>query len=257
MPVWALKLLNKAEICVISDPNKMSSKILYKLFVKTVRPIIHRPMIVGSFTYNRFEEIFKKVMHFVWSNRVQGDYLEFGVYEGDSFTAAFRFAQLFGLDYMNFYAFDSFQGLPEISGVDAAGFKHYRESEFSCSLPEFKKNICRQGVDPERVKVVPGWYDKVLNDETKRKLQIKKAAVVMVDCDLYESTVPVLDFVTDYLQRGTILVFDDWLSYRADPDRGEQRAFREWLDKNPSIKVTSYSRFGTEGNSFIVTHVPE
>jgi hypothetical protein len=107
------------------------------------------------------------------------------------------------------------------------------------------------------VKAVKGWYDKVLNEETKKKLPLKKAAVVMVDCDLYESTVPVLNFITDYLQEGTVIVFDDWFCYRADPDRGEQKAFREWLKRNPSIKVTEYNRFGVEGNSFIVTHVPE
>jgi hypothetical protein len=32
------------------------------------------------------------------------------------------------------------------------------------------------------------------------KLPLKKAAIIMIDCDLYESTVSVLDFITDYLQ---------------------------------------------------------
>lgn len=235
----------------------MLGKIFYKLFVKTIRPILRHPMFMGSFNYNRFEEILNKAMHYAWSNELEGDYLEFGVYEGDSFVAAFHFAQLFGLNSMNFYAFDSFQGLPKISGVDIKGFQHFQESDFSCSLAEFKRNVCRRGVDPERVKTVKGWYDKVLNEETKKKLQIKKAAVIMVDCDLYESTVPVLNFITDYLQKGSVIIFDDWFCYRADPERGEQKAFREWLKKNPSIKVTEYNRFGVEGNSFVVTHIPE
>jgi O-methyltransferase len=48
--------------------------------------------------------------------------------------------------------------------------------------------------------------------------------VIWVDCDLYESTVPVLDFITEYIQDGTVIIFDDWYSFRADPDRGEQKA---------------------------------
>ena len=65
-----------------------------------------------------------------------------------------------------------------------------------------------------RVKIIPGWYSEVLNENTKKKLQIKKAAIVYVDCDLYESTVPVLDFITDYPVDGSILIFDDWNSFR-------------------------------------------
>ncbi|MCG2718374.1 MAG: methyltransferase, partial [Nanoarchaeota archaeon] len=72
-------------------------------------------------------------------------------------------------------------------------------------------------------------------------------------CDLYESTVLVLDFITEYIQDGTIIIFDDWFSFRGNPNRGEQKAFKEWLKKNPSIKTTEFYRFGWHGNSFI-TH---
>ena len=80
---------------------------------------------------------------------------------------------------------------------------------------------------------------------------IKKAALIWVDCDLYESTVPVLNFITDYVQDGTIIVFDDWFSFKGNLNMGEQRAFREWLKKNPSIRATEFHRFAT-GNSFIL-----
>jgi len=231
----------------------MLTELIHKVFVKAISPILHRPMIIGAFNYTPFEEIFRKAMDFVWNNRLEGDYLEFGVYQGKSFAAAFRFAKLFGLKSMKFYAFDSFQGLPKISGVDAEGFQHYHESELSCGLAEFKKNICGRGVDPRRVVIIPGWYNKVLNEETKKKLQIKKAAIIMVDCDLYASTISVLNFITDYLQAGTIIMFHDWFSYRADPNRGEQKAFREWLKKNPQITARQYQKYALYGNSFIIT----
>jgi hypothetical protein len=111
-------------------------------------------------------------------------------------------------------------------------------------------------VDLSRVKLVPGWYDKTLNDKTKRELQIKKAAVVWVDCDLYESTVPVLDFITDYVQSGTIILFDDWYCFKADPNRGECRAFNEWLARNPTIRAFEYKKFEAAGNSFILNVAP-
>ena len=41
---------------------------------------------------------------------------------------------------------------------------------------------------------------------------------------LYESTIVVLDFVTDLLVQGSVLVFDDWFYNQGRKDRGEQKA---------------------------------
>jgi hypothetical protein len=199
------------------------------------------------------EEMLKVAMKFVMHSKLDGDYLEFGVFRGANIVAAFHLAQRHGLDAMQFYAFDSFQGLPEVSGVDRGGsVDFFSRGEFSCDMPSFKRITERKGVDQRRLHLVPGWYNEVLNAETKRRLPLKKAALVWIDCDLYESTVPVLDFITDYVQNGTLLMFDDWFCFRGDPDKGEQRAFREWLAKNPSIKATQFYRFGWHGESFIL-----
>lgn len=227
-------------------------ELIYKIFVTTFRPILHRRMIINTFNYYKFEELFKKVMLFVTSNRIVGDYLEFGVYRGESFITAYRFAKMSNLKSMNFYAFDSFHGLPKIEGIDADGFRHFSEGILSYSVKEFKKNISEEGVDLNKVTIVQGWYNEVLNEETKKNLRIKKSAVIMIDCDLYKSTVPVLNFVTDYIQDGTILIFDDWFCFRGDPNRGEQRAFREWLENNSLIKATQFHKYGAMGNSFIL-----
>jgi len=64
--------------------------------------------------------------------------------------------------------------------------------------------------------------------------------------------VPVLDFITDYLVDGTILIFDDWFVFRGNPNYGERKAFNQWLKKNPEIKITEFQKYSTVGNSFIV-----
>lgn len=86
----------------------------------------------------------------------------------------------------------------------------------------------RHGIPRDKLITVKGFYSESLDEETKRRLQPGKAAVIYVDCDLYESTVPVLNFIKDFLQKGTIVVFDDWNCFLGDPDRGERRAFREF-----------------------------
>ena len=67
-------------------------------------------MYVDSQSYSPKEEIIRNAMKFVCSSQLDGDYLEFGVYEGFSFASAFHFAHRQGLEEMKFFAFDSFQG---------------------------------------------------------------------------------------------------------------------------------------------------
>jgi O-methyltransferase len=81
---------------------------------------------------------------------------------------------------------------------------------------------------------------------------IERIAVAWIDCDLYESTVPVLKFITPHLCVGSVIVFDDWRCYRNHPDFGEQRACREWLEANPGIKLRELLSFGWNGIAFTI-----
>ena len=211
-----------------------------------------RSLVLNMNSYFQREHMLRFAMQFVSASKLKGDYLEFGVYKGKTFAGAYHLAQAFNLDSMHFYAFDSFSGLPEIAGIDAAGFKHFEKNEYSCDLRNFTNNIYGLGVDKNKVHITTGWFDKVLNENTMKKLPLEKASVIWIDSDLYESAVPVLNFITDYLQNGTLIIFDDWFCFRGDPEKGEQKAFKEWLENNPQIKVSHYQKFNWQGNSFIV-----
>jgi hypothetical protein len=199
-------------------------------------------------------------------NHVEGDYLEFGVFRGDSFIAAYRaFAghrrsyqpgDPASAEYLSwkanpprFFAFDSFEGLPS-----GPGERHtdYFPGAYGCSEQQFRSNIAAGGVDLARVSTVPGFYDRTLNDETKQRHALTSAAVVMIDCDLYESTVPVLDFVTSLLTQGSVVIFHDWFRFKGSPNCGEQRACREWLARNPQLELIEHWREGPQAVSFLV-----
>tara|TARA_R110002096_G_scaffold436038_3_gene665868 strand:+ start:11916 stop:12581 length:666 start_codon:yes stop_codon:yes gene_type:complete len=202
------------------------------------------------FGYNDRENVMRIAIEFAMYSHLEGDYLEFGVYEGNSFTSAYHLAQRNRLKDMRFYAFDSFSGLPSVDNKkEAVQFTH---GEFACTESKFREVLASRGVDLNKVTTVPGFYDQSLNEETKKELPIRSAAVIWIDCDLYSSTVPVLDFITDYIQDGTVLLFDDYFCFRGRPDEGEQRALSEWLQRNPSISVSEFHKFGWHGNSFIV-----
>ena len=201
-------------------------------------------------------------------NQIEGDYLEFGVFRGDSLAAAFlameserqqviRHAEsATDDDYQRwqkspprYFAFDSFEGLPP--GV-AARQVDYAAGSYSASESFFRSNIAQQGVDLSRVISVPGFYDQSLTPEVKKKHELKQAALVMIDCDLYESTVPVLDFLTSIVGQGTILIFHDWFRFKGSPKHGEQRACLEWLERNPHLELIEYWKEGPQAMAFLV-----
>ena len=200
-----------------------------------------------------YEEIIEKSMIFSKISETKGDYLEFGVYEGRTFIYAHHLAQKYGHNLMRFYAFDSFAGLPAITGKDAQDFCFYKKGDYACEIKKFKKNLHKSGVDFKKITIVPGWYKNILNEETRRFLPIKKAAIIYIDCDLYESAKLVLDFVTNYIKDGTVIIFDDWFDFRGDPQRGEMGAFNEWQKANLQFTVTEFHKFHFGGNSFIIS----
>lgn len=190
-----------------------------------------------------------------WSN-VSGDYLEFGVYQGSTFSYAYKTLSR-RFDDMRFFAFDSFQGLPELEGVDALETSSFHEHQFSCSKDDFVRNIRRAGVeDMTRVHIIEGWFDQTLTPEKAKTYGVNTIAAAWIDVDLYESTLPVLRFITPYLAVGSVIVFDDWRCFKNLPDFGEQRACQEWLADNPQIELRELFSFGWHGIAFTVSAYP-
>jgi O-methyltransferase len=209
-------------------------------------------------SYTQREILVKNILSFVAVNKVEGDYLEFGVWEGESFTNAFHFAKKHKrLRDMRYYAFDSFEGLPTSEDVDlkmgSMEIHNWHKGKYSSGgVKKFLKNVKKAKMPLKKVTCVPGFYDQSLNKKTKQKLTLKKAAFIYVDCDLYESTVPVMNFITDYVTEGTVIMFDDWFNYRGNPNKGEQKAFYEWLKRNPHIEAMEFQKVGGKYNSFVL-----
>ena len=130
-------------------------------------------------------------------------------------------------------AFDSFEGLPEIAEIDEQEI--WEKGKLKTTEEDFVRIVTKHGVPREKLMTVKGFYDTSLDEELKKRLLPAKASVIYIDCDLYTSTVPVLNFVKDFLQRGTIIVFDDWNCFHGDPDKGERRAFREFRERHPEL----------------------
>ena len=222
--------------------------------------------------------LMEKVALLQISAKVEGDYLEFGVFQGASFIESYHALHnahrlmIRGLgvsttpedakewqeiwERSRFFAFDSFEGLPELEGIDQ-DTKDFAKGKFAAGIEEFRGNIAGQGVPLDRVTCIPGWFDQTCVPATIEAHGLRKASVIWIDCDLYHSTKSVLDFVVPLLQDGTILIFDDWYCFRGNPQRGEQRAFAEWRGTLPGYTFSEYQKEGPFRNSFVVSEVLE
>jgi len=86
--------------------------------------------------------------------------------------------------------------------------------------------------------------DKFLDTENK-------IALVTIDCDLYESAVPVFEFIEPLLQEGSEVYIDDlFAGYKGAPTKGVARAFLEFQRKS-RWKFVRHLNVGWWGRSYI------
>jgi hypothetical protein len=200
-----------------------------------------------AFAHGNMRYLFLSIARFAHINRpIEGYYLEFGSHEGRTMRLAWRhFQHLFNWD---FIAFDSFEGLPEIEDIDKQQI--WQKGRLKTGVETFIKIVTKSGMPRERLRTVKGFYDDSLTADLQNELLPRKAAVVYVDCDLYKSTVPVLDFIKPFLQVGTIIVFDDWNCFYGHPERGERLAWKEFLEANQQLRFEPFVSTN-EAQSFI------
>lgn len=181
-----------------------------------------------------------------------GDYLEFGVFKGYAFCHAQKAARRHDAPNLRFFGFDSFAGLPEVSGIDRTSHNEFYHGQYSCSKQQVTANLTAAGVDWSKTFLIEGYFSDSLIEETRRRHRLEAAAVILIDCDLYSSTVEVLNFVAPMLMSGTILIMDDWNCFGADDSRGQRRAFREFLRSHPDLLADKLFSYGVYGEVFVL-----
>jgi O-methyltransferase len=186
-----------------------------------------------------------------------GDYLEFGVFAGTSMGCMAEVLKELRLDQVRLFGFDSFEGMPAIAATEDEGT--WEPGQFKFDMEVTKAILRKRGVDMSRVKLTKGWFNETLTPVRRQDYGIRKASVVMVDCDLYSSTVDVLRWVEPLILDEAVLIFDDWNSNElASKDLGEKRAFEEFLEAHQDLSAVPLPcvSYASHAASFIVTRAP-
>ena len=159
-----------------------------------------------NFVYNNRYGLYEFIINTELQNQ-SVDYLEFGVSTGNSFR---WWVENYKNEDSRFYGFDTFTGLPEDWGP-------------------FKKGDMSNGneppvIDDNRHKFYQGLFQTTLY-EFLETFQSDKKKVIHLDADLYTATLFVLTTLAPYLNKGDILLFDEF-----NVPNHEYKAFIEWVD---------------------------
>lgn len=119
--------------------------------------------------------------------------LEFGVATGRTLN---QFAHWLPNKFV--FGFDGFEGLPE------DWTSRMRRGFFARdSLPRVRSNC----------ELVVGWFDQTLPGFKNNRIKNGPIALLHVDCDLYSSTVTILNNLRENIVPGTVIVFDEYINY--------------------------------------------
>ena len=154
----------------------------------------------NSGQYPFFEQRFE-MYDYVNNEILQGceiDYLEFGVFKGESIK---YFSKLNQQQNSRFVGFDTFEGLPE----DWVEFSRTVKKE------TFTTEGKMPSINDDRVSFVKGLFQHSLPGFLET-FTPDKQLVIHNDSDLYSATLYVLTYMNRYLVPGTVIIFDEFYS---------------------------------------------
>jgi O-methyltransferase len=209
-----------------------------------------------------------QALHMAWghifNNHLRGDYVEFGVYKGDSFLMSWNQHKKFkswnlsqlkstepwrvmlAKDYLTyqpkFIGFDTFSGLPANNEKNS----NFDEGNFASSLVTVKSKL-EKAINKNSLKLVQGDFTKLQLAPFNSPI-----AILYIDSDLYKSALAALKLSEPYLQIGSVIMFDDFHGFNSDESKGERRALSEFLEDN-SITVDRWFDYHYCGRAFLVT----
>jgi tetratricopeptide (TPR) repeat protein len=184
-----------------------------------------------------------KLLAEIRDKNVQGDIVEFGIYQGWWINFLYRTTEDLGLN-RRLYGFDSFEGLSDPHPEHDQAF--WKKGQYACSLEEVSKNV--QAALRPRLKLIKGFFEKSLRSAEAQVAE--KFSYVRIDCDIYLPALDCLNYLGPRLADGAILVFDDWPHLRG---YGEQRAFEEWLPTVPHLEF-EFLFYGAIGHFYTRVH---
>ncbi len=197
----------------------------------------------------------KKAHYLTAVEHLEGDYLEFGVFTGSSFTHSIRctrsMEKIFpGIRQSKFIGFDSFEGFGSLEEGDEHPF--YTDENFKTSFDSVSKRISAVS-GGYKFELKKGFFEDSLRDGALAH-GINKVRIVFMDSDTYSSAKSAFEYISPVMQEGAYVILDDFYSYRGSRAKGVAKAFDEFL-LNTSTSVRRVMDYGMGGAVFVIDSI--
>jgi hypothetical protein len=162
-----------------------------------------------------------RALRYLVSNRIPGDIVECGVYEGGSMMLAAKTLMRLGDTERQLWLYDTFEGMPEPGEKDVSVYQIPAQTDMKgnpcrCSLEAVRSNLRTTSYPQEKVHYVKGKIE-----ETVPRTMPTNIALLRLDTDWYSSTKHELVHLYPQLTSKGILIIDDyghWLGARQAVD---------------------------------------
>lgn len=158
-------------------------------------------------------------------NRIEGDIVECGAWKGGMIAGMVK---VLGED-RAYYLFDSFKGLPEVKEIDGPDAKAWQSNKNGISYfdnckaeeSDAEKAMIRSGA--KHFSIRKGWF----NESVEKFSSANGIAILRLDADWYDSTMVCLVHLFPKINKGGILILDDYYTWE-----GCSKAIHDYLSVN-------------------------
>ena len=174
-------------------------------------------------------------------NKINGDYVEFGVYRGEMMYSAAKILQQ-NID--RFIGFDTFTGLPKADNNDNESFV-FKKKGFMAS----KKINSEKIMEGYNTILIEGDFrEKTIIDKLRNTLQ--KISILSIDCNWPSSINVALKEAAPYLQNGSIIFFDDY--FAGTGHRNVHDMLIKTLSNDMGITFIEFKTYPPSARAFLV-----
>jgi O-methyltransferase len=197
-----------------------------------VRTIIERVKPVTMSGPERIAALYEAT-RYIARNKIEGDFVECGVWKGGSMMVAALTLLGAGPDRPMLHLFDTYEGMTAPTDVDRSSLSAATAAELLANndksarvwayspLDEVRRNLASTGYPSDRLKFVMGRVEDTLPSEAPDKISLLR-----LDTDWYESTKHELTHLFPRLVAGGVLIVDDYGHWA-----GSKKAVDEYIEE--------------------------
>ena len=170
-------------------------------------------------------------------NKIEENIVECGIWNGISLIFFNKLLELNEIKEKKIFGYDTFEGFPKPGQKDVtkegtlmrSTFEKKKINEDSsdwnyCSLADAQRNIENNTINSNNIILIKGKVENTLKDENNIP---KKISILKLDTCLYESTKQELKILFPRVQKGGILIVDNYVNFK-----GVQQAVTEYFTNN-------------------------